>query len=132
MPEELTVNGFAEGKVVRIKPFGAIVALSNGQQGLVHISHVSDKFVQDINDYVNVGDFVKVKVLSVDADSGKIALSIKDAGLTIKEPPVKVPFFSEEFQRPVKELATFEEKMKNWQKTSNELQATLSKRKKRK
>lgn len=60
------------------KPFGAIVSLGN-TQGLVHISQVANSFVQDINDHVKVGDMVKVKVLSIDEESHKIALSIREA-----------------------------------------------------
>ena len=65
MSEKLEVGSIVEGKVVRVKPFGAIVSLGN-TQGLVHISQVANSFVQDINDHVKVGDMVKVKVLSVD------------------------------------------------------------------
>ena len=71
MSEKLEVGSIVEGKVVRVKPFGAIVSLGN-TQGLVHIS-------QDINDNVKVGDMVKVKVLSIDEESHKIALSIREA-----------------------------------------------------
>ena len=75
MSEKLEVGSIVEGKVVRVKPFGAIVSLGN-TQGLVHISQVANSFVQDINDHVKVGDMVKVKVLSIDEESHKIALSI--------------------------------------------------------
>lgn len=74
MSEKLEVGSIVEGKVVRVKPFGAIVSLGN-TQGLVHISQVANSFVQDINDHVKVGDMVKVKVLSIDEESHKIALS---------------------------------------------------------
>ena len=78
MSEKLEVGSIVEGKVVRVKPFGAIVSLGN-TQGLVHISQVANSFVQDINDHVKVGDMVKVKVLSIDEESHKIALSIREA-----------------------------------------------------
>ena len=68
MSEKLEVGSIVEGKVVRVKPFGAIVSLGN-TQGLVHISQVANSFVQDINDHVKVGDMVKVKVLSIDEES---------------------------------------------------------------
>lgn len=70
MSEKLEVGSIVEGKVVRVKPFGAIVSLGN-TQGLVHISQVANSFVQDINDHVKVGDMVKVKVLSIDEESHK-------------------------------------------------------------
>ncbi len=64
-----------EGKVKRVAPFGAFVEV-NGETGLVHISEISIDYVQDINDYVKVGDSVKVKVMSLE-EKGKINLSIK-------------------------------------------------------
>lgn len=69
--EELT------GKVTGIQPYGAFVALDEETQGLVHISEITYGFVRDINDYLAVGDEVKVKVLEVDHDAGKISLSIR-------------------------------------------------------
>ena len=84
MAEKIEAGIIVEGKVVRIKPFGAIVQLENGGQGLVHISQIANGFVQDINDHVTVGDTVKVKVMSVDEENRKIALSIRDA---LPKPP---------------------------------------------
>jgi len=66
-----------EGKVQRITNFGAFVDVG-GIDGLVHISQLSHSHVDHPSDVVNVGDTVKVKVLSVDRDSERIALSIKD------------------------------------------------------
>ncbi|MBQ2944111.1 MAG: S1 RNA-binding domain-containing protein [Ruminococcus sp.] len=71
-----------EGKITSITNFGAFVSLPDGPDGMVHISEVSDRFVKDIHDVCNVGDTVKVKVISI-AENGKIALSIKQ---TIERP----------------------------------------------
>ena len=79
MAEKIEAGSVVEGKVVRIKPFGAIVQLEDGGQGLVHISQIANGFVQDINDHVTIGDTVKVKVMSIDEENKKIALSIRDA-----------------------------------------------------
>ena len=70
------VGGVVEGKVTGITKFGAFVDLADGKVGLVHISEVADVYVNDINDFLKVGQMVKVKVLNVD-DRGKIGLSIK-------------------------------------------------------
>lgn len=67
-----------EGKITSITNFGAFVSLPDGPDGLVHISEVSNSFVKDINELFEVGQTVKVKVISI-ADNGKIALSIKQA-----------------------------------------------------
>ncbi len=67
------------GTVTRITDFGAFVQLSPGVEGLVHISELSDKKVRSAADVVNVGEEVDVKVLSVDEENRRIALSIKQA-----------------------------------------------------
>jgi small subunit ribosomal protein S1 len=66
-----------EGKVQRITKFGAFVEV-NGVDGLVHISQMSHQHVESPADVVKEGDQVKVKVLSVDAETERISLSIKD------------------------------------------------------
>ena len=74
----IEVGSIVEGKVTGIAKFGAFVDLGGGQNGLVHISEISDKYVEDIHKEVDKGQTVKVKVLSI-ADDGKIALSIRKA-----------------------------------------------------
>lgn len=74
----IEVGNIVEGKVTGLAKFGAFVDLGDGQSGLVHISEVSDKFVEDINVELDKGQDVKVKILSI-ADDGKIALSIRKA-----------------------------------------------------
>ncbi|WP_093857098.1 30S ribosomal protein S1 [Tenuibacillus multivorans] len=66
-----------EGKVQRITNFGAFIDLG-GVDGLVHISQLSHDHVDKAEDVVNEGDTIKVKVLSVDLDTERIALSLKD------------------------------------------------------
>ncbi len=72
-----------EGKVKGITKFGAFVEVEDGTSGLVHISEVSNSFVNDINDILKVGDVVKVKVIKVNED-GKISMSIKQAEERVK------------------------------------------------
>ena len=68
------------GKVVRIMPFGAFVELKPKKDGMVHISRLSDKRVEKVEDMVNIGDSVTVKVLDIDK-MGKISLSMKPSDL---------------------------------------------------
>ena len=65
------------GTVTGIQPYGAFVALDGETQGLVHISEITYGFVKDINEFLKVGQEVKVKVLEVDEAAGKISLSIR-------------------------------------------------------
>lgn len=70
------VGMILEGRITGVKKFGAFVALPEGKVGMVHISEVSNQFVEDITAVLHEGDTVKVKVMSIGED-GKIALSIK-------------------------------------------------------
>ena len=72
----IEVGNIFEGRVTGVKPFGAFVALPEGRVGMVHISEVSNEYVQDIAAVLHDGDTVKVQVINV-APDGKIALSIK-------------------------------------------------------
>ena len=75
---ELEVGSVVEGRVTGITNFGAFVALPGGKSGLVHISEVANSYVSDVHDHVQVGQSVKVRILSVSAE-GKINLSLKRA-----------------------------------------------------
>ncbi len=73
------------GKVVRILEFGAFVELAPNKDGMIHISKLSDKRVAKVEDVLNIGDEVTVKVMKVDAMRGRIDLSMKSSDLN----PVK-------------------------------------------
>lgn len=73
------VGNIIEGKITGLAKFGAFVDLGDGKNGLVHISEVSDKYVEDINQELDEGQTIKVKVINI-ADDGKIALSIRKVG----------------------------------------------------
>ena len=74
---EPQVGSILEGKVTTITKFGAFVALEGGKSGLVHISEIANTFVNDVHDFLQEGQTVKVLVLST--ENGKINLSIKKA-----------------------------------------------------
>ncbi|WP_020006492.1 S1 domain-containing RNA-binding protein [Salinicoccus albus] len=91
------------GKVTGIKNFGAFVELPGGKTGLVHISEVADQYVEDINEHLEVGQEVEVKVLSV-GDDGKISLSIKKAKVQKPKPQPRKESSPEDFE---KKLSSF-------------------------
>ncbi|HRQ56044.1 MAG TPA: Tex family protein [Azoarcus taiwanensis] len=66
-----------EGVVTNVTNFGAFVDIGVHQDGLVHVSALSDRFVKDPHSIVKAGDIVKVKVLEVDRDRKRIALSMR-------------------------------------------------------
>jgi polyribonucleotide nucleotidyltransferase len=71
------------GKVVRIMNFGAFVELKPKKDGMIHISRLADRRVEKVEDVVNIGDTVTVKVLEIDK-MGKISLSMKPSDLAEK------------------------------------------------
>ena len=81
MIEEITagpqINKIYEGKVVKIMDFGAFVSITPNQDGLVHISQISQERVNNVSDVLSEGDVVKVKVLEVDKQ-GRVKLTMKD------------------------------------------------------
>jgi len=66
-----------EGVVTNVTKFGAFVDIGVHQDGLVHVSELSNKFIKDPAEAVKTGQIVKVKVLSVDAKAMRIGLSMK-------------------------------------------------------
>ncbi len=69
-------GSIVKGRITAIKPYGAFVKIDEDYTGLIHISEFSDRYVRDIKDYVDVGDVVDLKVLSV-AEDNKVSLSYK-------------------------------------------------------
>ena len=72
------VGAIYKGVVTRLMSFGAFVEIAPGKEGLVHISKLAEKRVEKVEDVVNVGDEVIVKVTEID-DQNRINLSRKDA-----------------------------------------------------
>ncbi|OZB05615.1 MAG: polyribonucleotide nucleotidyltransferase [Idiomarina sp. 34-48-12] len=83
---EVEVGRIYQGKVARIVDFGAFVTILPGKDGLVHISQIAEERVNDVNEYLKVGDVVPVKVLEIDRQ-GRVRLSMKDAA----EKPAEAP-----------------------------------------
>ena len=80
---EHEIGDVITGKVVNLLDFGAFVEVSEGVEGLIHVSEISWDHVEKPSDELNVGDEVEVKILSVDPEEEKIGLSMK----ALKEAP---------------------------------------------
>ena len=113
------VDQIVSGKVVQLKEYGAFVELEPGLDGLVHISEVANKRVNNIGDELTVGQEVSAKILDIDTERKRISLSIKDAlgdeapaeeapaeEAVVEEAPVEEPVAEE---APVEEAPTEEE-----------------------
>lgn len=66
------------GQVTGIEKYGIFISLDEFYSGLIHISEISDGFVKNINDYVEVGETIKAKVVETDEDNYHVKLSIKN------------------------------------------------------
>jgi len=70
------IGSIVKGKVEKILPRGVIVKLENGKSGFVHISEISDEFVDKVEDFLKEGESVNCRILGYD-DKGRLELSIK-------------------------------------------------------
>jgi predicted RNA-binding protein with RPS1 domain len=127
----IAVGNILEGTVVGVQSFGAFVNIGENKQGLVHISQIASSYVEDINQFVKVGDKVTVKVLEIKSD-GKISLTMR---IHEEKKEERRPFKKRDDNRGpggrqnAKE--DFEAMMKRWMKTSEDKMGDLGKREKR-
>ncbi len=112
---QLEVGAVYEGRVTGVTKFGAFVSLPEGKSGLVHISEIANSYVSDVNEYVSVGQSVKVKVMGI--NEGKINLSMKRAEPPA-EPKKQVKATSEAVQGPTDDTG-FEDKLKKFMQESD-------------
>lgn len=76
--EDLKQDMVLTGTVRNVVDFGAFVDIGVKQDGLVHISHLSERYVKHPKEIVKVGDIIKVKILDIDIERGRISLSMKE------------------------------------------------------
>lgn len=103
-PEDLKIGMKLKGVVTNITAFGAFVDIGVHQDGLVHVSHLSDKFISNPNDVVKVQQKVEVTVLEVDLQRKRIALSMKTN-------PFEAPAAKHKPKREEEPQGTFADKM---------------------
>ncbi|MDY3052280.1 MAG: bifunctional 4-hydroxy-3-methylbut-2-enyl diphosphate reductase/30S ribosomal protein S1 [Ndongobacter sp.] len=105
------VGDVVSGTVVNLLDFGAFVRLPEGVEGLVHVSQISNHHVEKPSDELTVGNEVQVKILEIDAEKQRIALSIR----ALQEPPVAQES-SAPAERPQRDDSRFERKPKKERK----------------
>lgn len=111
----VAVGSIWGGKVTGLSAFGAFVKLETGDSGLVHISEVSNEFVEDIKSVLKIGQDVKVKVIGID-DKSRIKLSIKKA--SVSKPASKQPAII--YEKPKPQNLSFEEMMSRFKQESDD------------
>lgn len=72
------------GQVTGIEKYGIFISLDEFYSGLIHISEISDGFVKNIKDYVDIGETIRAKVVETDEDNYHVKLSIKNMNYKIK------------------------------------------------
>ena len=72
------IGDVVDAKIVSITSFGAFAQIIEGVDGLIHISQLADRRVENVRDVVSVGDEVRVKITNIDMDSKRISLSIRE------------------------------------------------------
>ncbi|GMJ07416.1 embryo defective 2726 [Hibiscus trionum] len=98
--EELIPGAMFTGKVRSIQPFGAFVDIGSFTEGLVHVSQLSDSFVKDVASVVSVGQEVKVRLVEVNTESGRISLSMRENDDAGKRQPRKDGPATNDRERP--------------------------------
>ena len=89
--EKYKKNEVVEGLVTGIEQYGIFVSLDEYYSGLIHISEISDGYVKDINNFVNIGETIKVRVLESDDDNYHVKLSIKNLNYRFNHNKSKIP-----------------------------------------
>ncbi len=77
IPEKYHVGDIVKGKVTKMTDFGAFIDLSNGLEGLLHISEVSKEKIKKLEDVLSIGQEMDVKIVKIEPEARKIGLSIK-------------------------------------------------------
>ncbi len=75
--DRLKKGDIAIGRITGIQSYGAFMQFENGQQGLIHISEISSRFVKNVGDFVKIGQPYRVKVIEVDEKNDYLKLSLK-------------------------------------------------------
>lgn len=101
MSDRIEIGRIVKGKITGIQPYGAFVLLEDNKQGMIHISEIANEYVEDIHDYVKVGEEVFVKILAIDETETRIRLSLRD----VSQPP------SVDNQNTIKEQKTGTDKV---------------------
>lgn len=113
----MKIGDIVYGRITNILGYGAFVQVEE-YDGLIHISEFSDHFVKDINDFVHIGDEVKLKIIEIDEENKRLKLSYKQLhksrGIKCNVPTYKIGFKSLEENLPT----WIEEKEKEYEENN--------------
>ena len=120
---QLEVGSVVEAKITGITNFGAFAQIDGGKTGLIHISEIAVGFVKNIEDFVKVGDVLKVKVIS--CEKGKVSLSAKKVIEEERAAKALRPADIAIFEKPKEVNLSFEDKMNKFKQDSDQRMLTL-------
>ncbi|AXY25257.1 general stress protein [Suicoccus acidiformans] len=118
---EFAIGDIIEGKVTGLQPYGVFVQLNEREQGLVHISECKHGFVTDLNEFIAIGQKVKVIIIDIDEFTHKISLSMRALQ------PLNIPNYPARIKKkPRRRLPnigfkTLAKKMPEWIKEGEEI-----------
>ena len=106
------------GKVTGIKPYGAFVKFDDDVTGLIHISEISNGFVRNIDHFVQVDEYVMVKVIDIDKEHRQLRLSFKALSQNTRRYTKRSKFLG--MPENTKGFGTIKDKMPQWVKGEND------------
>ncbi|BDT04540.1 S1 RNA-binding domain-containing protein [Spiroplasma ixodetis] len=81
---EFKIGDIIEVTINNIVSFGVFCKCPNNYTGLIHISNISNSFVNNVEDYFSIGEVIKVEIISIDKDNKKLSLSTKNLNVITK------------------------------------------------
>lgn len=115
MEHTVQIGDVIDVTITGIQPYGAFASLPDKTSGLIHISEISDKFVRDVENFVHVGEIIRVKVIDIDNETNQAKLSLK-AMQTLKKRRYKRAYKSQ--REPIVETPSgfnsLKEKLPEW------------------
>lgn len=112
--EDYKVGMTVYGKITGIKPYGAFVRFDDGVTGLIHISEISNGFVKNIDSFMNIDEYVMVKVIDIDNEHKQLRLSFKALSQNTRRFVKRVKF--QGMPESIKGFGTIRDKMPEWVK----------------
>ena len=88
--EDYIVGNIVKGEVTGIESYGIFIKINNDYKGLIHISEITNNFVKDVKDFVEIGEMIYAKIIDIDNDNKNLRLSIKGLNYKVNNKNQKV------------------------------------------
>ena len=105
--ENFIVGNIVKGEVTGIESYGIFIKIDNQYNGLIHISEITNNFVKNVNDYVNIGELIYAKIIDIDNENQNLRLSIKGLNYKVDNKNQKV-------KESVRGFSPLQENLSKW------------------